>query len=53
MVSDGAQSVGIRAEMQSAEYEYAITSFVGETYINEVKNAINNSDLNSLKNLLK
>ena len=52
MVSEKTAHTGTMADIQSAEYEYSIKSFVGEGYMESVRQAIKNGDANSLKNLL-
>ena len=52
MVSEKTTHTGTMADIQSAEYEHSIKSFVGEGYMKSVRQAIKNGDANSLKNLL-
>lgn len=53
MVSDGTASSGIFGEIERAEFEYELKSFVSQDYHNSLLDAIQKDDLNYLKNLLK
>lgn len=53
LISDKTNYSGVMGEMQYAEYEYTIKSFVGYDYVVSINNAIESEDVNSLKKLLK
>lgn len=53
LVSDKSSHTGILAEIQSVEFGYTLKSFTGYDYRLSLERAINDGDLNSLKNLLK